>query len=462
MSAFAQESVDDGMFSAWAQAIAESSVRRWTGPRVSWTAPSMRPALDGHVVRSLLAPVAVHGGSDVAVARLERVLASLELAHGFMANNGWGEPYPDGGRGGGDELDVYIEQRPLPEPSPGSFERPRTEPGEPDDMPERAIQVGWDAPITWAPLDAVTSFVRIDLSNVPGDALEGCVISAYAQAIIAAQDPAEAPAFRRALGAFLAWHLTGSLGCDADAIAWQQARPERGLITHAPGSGEAGAMLLGALSARHDDGSGEFVRDLVQAARQWTWEGEGLRAEPDIWHAIAHFLSVSRHSHHRLIEEVAIGRWFTGRRSGLGAHSLPILRAIPGEVPLAVEARWSERSRTLIRDLELEPQGSAYALVDVRDVPEAASLRVWLRGEFGVRWSMIAVRLDRDGRELGRMRTPVRREPRAYLPVELDESTAQVLIAVTNLSWRRPDADEPDENVRGFRLVIDGVRPGAE
>lgn len=456
MSVLAQESADDGVFSAWARAIAEGSVPRWTGPRVSWTAPSARPVLDGHVARSLLAPVAVHSAREVELTRAARVLDALEFAHGFMANHGWGEPYSDGGRGVGDELDVYIEQGTLPELERGSFERPWTEPGEPDDLPERVIQVGWDVPITWASLDAVTSFVRIDVSNVEEDALEACAISAYTQALIAQQDPAEAPAFRRALGAFMAWQLTGSFGCDEDAIAWQEARPERGLITHAPGSGEAGAMLFGALSARHDGGSGEFVRDLVQAARQWTWEGEGLRAEPDLWHAIAHFLDVSRHSYHRLIEDVAIGRWFTAKRAGLGAHALPIMRAVPGEVPLAAEVRWSERSRTLIRDLELEPQGSAYALIDVRDAPEAASLRVWLRGEFGVRWSMIAVRLDREGRELGRMRTPPRREPRAYLPIELDQSVGQVLLVVTNLSWRRPDADEPDENVRAFRLVIDG------
>lgn len=457
MSVFAQEPVPEGVFSEWARAIAEGSVPRWAGPRVAWSAPAARPVLEGHVARSFLAPVAVHGAPEVAFERVERVLASLEVAHGHLERLGWGAPYSDGGRGGGDELDVYVEEGSLPKPSRGSFERPNTEPGEPDDAPERPIQVGFDVPITWAPLDAVTSFARIDIANLDDDDLEGCAISAYTQALIATEDPAEAPAFRRALGAFIAWQLTGSFGCDASAIAWQQARPARGLITHAPGSGEAGAMILGALSARHDGGSGEFVRDLVQAARQWTWEGEGLRAEPDIWHAIHHFLSISRLSHEHLIEEVAIGRWFTGRRAGLGAQALSILRAVPGEVPLASEARWSTRSRTLIRDLELEPQGSAYALVDVRGAPAAASLRVWLRGEVGVRWSMVALRLDRDSREIGRMRTPPRREPRAYLPIELDESVAEVLIVVTNLSWRRPDADETDESIRAFRLVIDGV-----
>lgn len=456
-----EEDGEEGLLDAWAQAIAEGSMPRWTGPRVAWSAPTPRPEGEGYVARSALAPVAVHAALGVEPARADAVLEALELAHDWMESGGWGAPYADGGRGGDDALDVYL-VRALPEA--GGFEAPAPAPGEPDAVPPRAIRVGWDTPIGWAPLDAVTSFAAIDVIAVDDASLASCAVSAYAQALVAQQDPAEAPAWRRAIGAFVAWQLTGSFGCAEDAIEAQQAAVHQGLVSHAPGSGEGGAMLLAAISARHDGSSGEFVRDLVQGARQWTWEGEGLRAEPDLWHAIAHFLSLSRtrHTWERLLEEVAVARYFTGRRAGRGARSLRVMRAVPGEVPVA-ETEWSRLPRTPYRgELELEAGGSAYARVDVRAAGPDDVLRVWLRGEHGVEWSMVAVRLDAEGNELGRMRAPVRREPRAYLPVELDPEVASVLVVVTNLSWRRPDADEPDENVRGFRLVLDAQRARGE
>lgn len=457
-----------GTIDAWARAIAEGTMPRWTGARVPLRPSAPRPELDGYVARSALWPVAVHAERGVDPGLVDRALAALEDASAWMDEEGWGEaPPPDGARGGGDGLDVYLlrgGQRAADARS--LFDLPELAPGEPDDALARAVHVGWDAPVAWAPLDAVTTFATIDLSRAPlargdGAALAACVASAYAQARIAAQDPAEAPAWRRALGAFVAWQVTGSFGCSEDAIEAAQARPERGLVTHAPGSGEIGALLLGAISARHDGGSGAFVRDLVQGARQWTWEGEGWRAEPDVWHAITHFLSLSRQPLGRLLEDVAVARWFTGSRAGLGAHAVPVMRDAPGEVPLAGRVEWARLPRTPVRgEVELEPQGSAYVLADVRGAPEGSRLRVWLRGEYGVGWSMVAVRLDAQGRELGRMRAPVRREPRAYLPVELDERVALVLVVVTNLSWRRPDADEPDENVRAFRLTLDRARDG--
>jgi hypothetical protein len=403
-------------------------------------------------VSALLRPVSVHVDPGVPIEYAERALAALERAHAWMDENGWGAPYPDGGRGGTDGFDLYLRTGPV-EAEPGSADRPAAMAGERDAVPPRAIRIGLDPPIHWAALDATSSFAELD-ARVPE--LEACAVSAYAQAIVAQQDPAEAPAWRRAIGTFVAYLITGGLGCAADAIVEAQRAPEQGLVSHAPGSGEAGALLLAAISARHDGGSGRFVRDLVQGARQWTWEGVGLRAEPDVWRSIAHFLEISRDPLPRVVEEVAVGRWFTGARSGLGARDLPVLREVESEIEPGARAAWARLPRTLFHGVpELETHGSAYAQVDVVGAPEGAHLRVWLRGEHGVRWSMVAIRLDAAGRELGRMRIPIRREPRGYLPVELDPRTASVLIVVTNLGAERPDADEPDEAIRGFRLVVD-------
>jgi hypothetical protein len=451
----------DGPIDEWARAIVEATAPRWTGPRVEWAPSAPRP-IDTIAAESLVAPLAVHADPRIPPERVERALAAMERAHRWLAEGGWGEPYDDGGRGGSGGLDLYLRADAI-ETVPGSFDRTRAAPGENDEVPARAIRVGYDAAVAWADLDAVTSFAEVD-SRAAAGSLEACVIDATTQAIVAQQDPAEAPAWRRAIGGFVAWQLTGELGCAEGALAAAQSRPDRGLVGHAPGSGEEGALLLAAISARHDAGTGDFVRDLVQGARQWTWDGGLLRADPDIWLAISHFLEVSRDPLDRVVEELAIARFFTGSRAGLGAGALGAIveAATATEVPIHGRAEWSGRMpRTLIHgDVELATLGSSYSLVDVRGAGDGARLRVWLRGEFGAHWSMVAVRLDDRGRELGRMRTPVRDEPRAYLPVELDARTASVLVVVTNIPRERPDADVPDENVRGFRLVVDRARDG--
>jgi hypothetical protein len=116
---------------------------------------------------------------------------------------------------------------------------------------------------------------------------------------------------------------------------------------------------------------------------------------------------------------------------------------------------WRDLPRHTPASEEIHPYGSGYAIVDVRDAPRGAQLRVWLRGEYGVEWALVAVRLGPDGRERGRMSAPPRREPRSYVPVDLVDDTTSVLVAVTNLSNRLPDADSVDENVRAFRLILD-------
>ena len=446
------EAAEEDPVASWARVLAEATAPRWIGPRVPWAPPSARPQVP-LAVSSWTRPVAVHATDAVAQATVLRALRALEDAHAWMEDAGWGAPVSDAGRGGDDGLDLYLVS-PRGSDAPGSFDVPSAAPGEPDDAPARSVQVGYDSRVAWTDLDTATTFASVD-ADVEPEALEACVTSAYAQAVLAGSDPAEAPAWRRALGTWLGWQITGTF-CDPEALAWAQARAERALVGHAPGSGEAGAFLLAVLSARHDGGTGRFVRDLWQLARQRTWEGDALRAEPDLWHAIEHALEVSREPLVRIVPDLAVGRWFTGGRAGLGARAVPFLRDAPGEVVPAGRASWARMPRTLVHgEPELGPFGSAYALVDVEAAPPQSSLRVWLRGELGVRWSLVAVRLDRAGRELGRMEATPRREPRAYLPVELDATTAQVLLVVTLLPWRAPEADEPDEAVRGFKLVVD-------
>ena len=413
----------------WSEAIAQGiGGRRWEGPRVELPAPDERPDVPV-ATRSLLAPLAVHAGRDVSEADVAAALSALEAAWLSLREAGWGEPLPDGGRGGTAGFDLYLER--------GA---------------ELGASAGADPQVYWSYHDGVSSFARVDPDVADVDA---CVADAYAQALLLALDPAEAREWRRATSAWLAFGLTGRWGCEEHVIT-QQREPWRSWIAGAAGEGSGGALFLAMLSAQHDRGTGAFIRDLWQLARQRTWEGYGLRASPDLWEALEVSIEVAGDDLYESIEDFASARWFGGDARRERAAPIPIVRALPGEasVPFHDTIEWRELpEHTPEADPPLEPFGSGYVRVSTRDAPDGTVLRVWLRGEYGVRWSLVAVRLDANGRELARLSAPPRREPRSYLVLELMDDTDEVILVVTNLSSRLPDADEPDENIRSFKLI---------
>ena len=93
----------------------------------------------------------------------------------------------------------------------------------------------------------------------------------------------------------------------------QQAEPFRSWVGGAADDGAGGALWLAYLSARHDAVPGRFMRDVWGLASQRTWEGTGLRADPDLWSAIES--AVEQSGDHLLdnVEELAVLRWFVGR-----------------------------------------------------------------------------------------------------------------------------------------------------
>ncbi len=415
----------------WSEAIVMGMNSRWEGPRVDPPAPSPRPALPV-AAESLIAPISVHAGPGVDPELVAGALSALEGTFAALEREGWGQPVSDGGRGGTGGFDLYLVS--------GRAERASGEP---------------DPSVAWSFLDAVSSFAVVDPTVEP-DALEACVADAYAQALLLATDPAEARAWRRATASFLAWRLTGRWGCEERVID-QQREPWRSWIGGAAGDGAGGALFLAMLSSRHDRDTGSFVRDVWQLARQRTWEGDGLRASPDLWEAIEAAVEKAGDDLIETIEDFAVARWFGGDPSREGHAALPPLRALPPEAtaPAHVELSWDDLpEHTRPVDPPIEPFGTAYARVDTSEAPPGSVLRIWMRGEYGVRWSVVAVRRGREGRELTRLSAPPRNEPRSYLVLELLDDTDEVLVAVTNLSSRLPDADEPDENVRSFHLIL--------
>lgn len=458
----------------------------WTGQRVPWPRAAPRPQtvvrLEGEGW-----PVAVHGGArDEAEA--PSWIAALEAAHTLLAHDGWPLPPSDGGRGGTDGLDVYL----LDAIDVGddarddglldASERTRA---------TRRSRARLDVPSFTGSrphdtLDAAIVHVLV-ARDVPRDRIEACAVQLVASAGLFAADPAEAESLREATAAWLAWSYTGRLGCDEDALLRQQRASGRAILSNDPRDAEGAALFVGAMAARHDGLETHFLRDAWLMARQRTREGEGLQGEPDVVRMLMQASTLAHDPMDRVVESMAVARFFAGAQEGVQSRpDIPLLAQLPADatVPVFARSSWERLPRTLrpASDAQaLEPWGSAYARIDVRGAPEGAQLRVWLDGELGTEWSLVAVRLDAAGRERGRTRAPPTRRPRSYIPVELfgDEGeTAEVVLVVTNLPDDDDDRDahagtsrdatiagrvhraglDPDvagDGPHGFRLIVD-------
>ena len=408
-----------------AEAIVAMTSPVWTGPRTPPPEPMPRPAQAEVVSHSPHALLAVHADRGVSHDASERALRALDYARARLDALGWPQPISDGDLGGGPEVDLYLTST----------------------LPSGAYS---DGVVPWTYFDRASVFAVLGPA-VPDALLDACVTEAYAEAMLLSADPAEAGAWRRATAAWLAWELTGRFGCD-DAVQEQQAEPFRSWVAGATGRGAGGAIWLAYLSARHDGDGGQFVRDVWGLATQRTWEGADLRADPDLWSATE--TAVERSGDRLLdnIEDLAVLRWFVGRS---GQDDWP-LAALDGDALVPVDGTLTRTPTKVSARTPLQAFGSAYVVMDAPAWKDAKALRAWLRGEYGVRWSLVATQLDAQGREVRRIvAPPTAVTPRAYVPIELDRTTTRILFVVTNLSSRLPDADEPDANERAFELVVD-------
>jgi hypothetical protein len=411
-----------------AEAIVAMTSRVWTGPRTPRPPATPRPTSGSVTARSPRAFAAVHADESVDDSKLAAILESLESARARSSALGWPDPISDGALGGGPEFDLYV----TSELRNGAYS---------------------DGLVPWTYLDRASVFVVLRPAFSESH-LEACVTEAYAEAMLLSADPAEASTWRRATAAWWAWELTGRFGCD-DAVYDQQAEPHRSWVAGAAGQGAGGALWLAYLSGRHDGEHGRFVRDVWTLASQRTWEGESLRAEPDVWAALE--VAIARSGDRLLdnVEDLAVQRWFIGRSRVLRGP----LAAIDADAQVPVTRRMTRLPSRVSAPVALQPFGSAYVTVDREALGDATTLHAWLRGEYGVRWSFIVVQLDRDENEIQRLSAPhTAVRPEAYLPIDVDEATTRLLFVVTNLSNGRPDADAPDANERAFELTVDRVR----
>ncbi|MBK8171783.1 MAG: hypothetical protein IPK60_15745 [Sandaracinaceae bacterium] len=418
----------------WAEALVLGLTPHWAGQRVPHPVVVSRPAESGAYTSSTFESIRVHGLADSSEADLRDVLAIVEQSAIALRAEGWGVPAEDGGLGGSTEFDLYLA-----------------------DLGDQGYQINSDGTLLWPHLDSDSGFAIVERS-LAGRDLVACVTAAYAESVMLGLDPAEAPAWRRATAAYLTYQLTGSFGCHEEEVlagvarAYESAIPDVVRVAEGRDAAPAG-YFIGLLDAQQRNGDGSFIRDMWQLTRQRTWEGSDLRGSPDLWMAIETTLGFNEHKLPEIIEQLSVARYLAGTTGAptLGDRALPHVEPIwIGNVQFA-----DLPEHFPVANPPIETYGQGFALVHTPNVPANTRLRVWMHGEFRVEWDLIVVPLDRNKHEITRIAAPPRRTPRSYLEVLLPANTDRVLIAVTNMSHRLPDADIPDENARSFELIVD-------
>ncbi|MEZ4257087.1 MAG: hypothetical protein R3A78_15465 [Polyangiales bacterium] len=399
---------------AFASSWIESRYDRNGGNLAEWPVEAPRPASAWHI-DSTWRPLRVHGEASVAVADGERALRALEATYDQLVSDGWGNPPPDGGRGGSSAFDVYLVDR---------------------DVPGEAVS---DGPLLYGALDAVGAFGVVGARRAA--LVERRVAEAYADAVLLATEPAEAPGLRRGTAAWLAARTRGDATFDASSAA--QLAPWQSYYDEAAANGRGGAVLFALLEARYGDG---FVHALWDFARQRTQPGTALRGEPDLFQAFARFLDMRRERIEDAFEALALDRWSAATRVvTVGMEPMTVLDATYDTLP----------ARSSVNAAPLAPYATEYARIDVRGAKNKR-LRIWSEGEFGTNWSLAIARIDGHGRERSRAVAPsLAKKTRNYLVVELGDDSTEVIVAVTNLGPHPHDPDLPSIYDRSARIIVD-------
>lgn len=391
----------------YADAVSGLSTAKWAGQRVPWPAPTPRPISLGRL-DSTWAPLSVHATSHEAARRLPAVLSAAEQALLVLRASGLFELRDDGGQAGTFQRDLYV-------------------------VSSDASGAALDATEPVWGLDAARAFVTID-ARVPEALLAPCTAQALIEAELYELDPAEAPAVRRGSAAYF---TTRVLGESCPALPAASSDGVLDVLHDADGF----AAWVGALDARQARGTGVFLANMWQFARQRTWEGSGLRGSPDLLEAIGKALELR----HERLEEVA---------GAIALHdAMHTFDAIP-------RVTWSQLPvhRPAVSPALL-PLRSAYLVVDLEQPRVGERLTVWSRGESPVRWVLSATRLDAQGAPLSTINAAVRKYPESELHVELDARTHAVLVSISNLGSGKLDADTTFSGLpHSVRLIVDRGR----
>lgn len=400
----------------------------WRAPAIHSEPP--RPLSLGRV-RAPLAPLAVHALSPALSAEelartvrvLERVYATLSRRYSLEA------PSPDGARGGGPELDVYL--------------RSGTE-GEAYAVVPDVLEYGnlWDRSAVYLELRA----------GMPEPELERSAAYALAEASLWAADARAVPAWRRALAVTLAEDALG-LAPEADAVVpWQRDPSAAPFAARTLAEGRGAALFLRHLARRFDDEPRSLLRGMAAMPVGRTPAGA---PHWGIWPDAMDVLELLTAHEPGGLQRVLLD--FTVARGLVGGAGDPLLGWLPERsdvrpTPLAT-VRYEALPAHLRPARPLDKLGAAYVRIDTARAG-TGGLDLWFHGVPWRRWAVTALRLDASGRDIGAATSPPVDHGEWSVAMESLETSVAVLVVVLDLGDGVPTLAAAEERGGLFALTV--------
>jgi hypothetical protein len=378
-------------------------------------------------------PVCIHVVGAVPRARVDEATRVARDTLALLHQQGLPPPLPDGGRGGSCSLDLYL-----------------TESGEAvGTFPEMETAIGR--------FDRAPVFGLLP-SKVPGPACSfGAVVAQVTtSAVLRRFDVALHPTTARMIGNHVAQFTAPCRARDLDGIDIAQRTPYLA-ISHGPASALLAAYL--------DDvwGTGPVATvsaGLVATSSQWSEPTSWLLSnEPDFWDAFRGVMTDRGTSIGDALTDFAVQRAFLGDRND-GQHLRDgVWPGALGRVSFEWAIDYTSLPRRLAPLHPVEPTGASYVHVDMTGAAADAGLLFIAEWETSYVFEWAVVRLDAEGRELGRKTAGgVYGHDRVELTIENLDGAAALLVVGAALGHddrqRGFDPDSGPPRPAGYTLTL--------
>lgn len=381
---------------------------------------------DAGILHSLRAPVSVHVGVAVdaalgqeALAFAEQALDALEFANGFA------QPLPDGDRGGGPDLDVYLEN------SGPAFD---------------TVVDALDNTSLW---DRASAFVRVR-ATPDRAALRRSVAEGIARAMVLAAKADHPPAFVAAAAASMARMVTREPP-DLAALRAFQEHPDRAIFggwEHSEQARRGASMFVDYVQARWDDDTHKLLRAMIEAPVGRTPPGwERLWDKPDLFVAARRVFRDEPDQLEGALIDFSVARAL----AGTVADPYDVAGALDASLAIAPIAtvRYGQIPRWVTPSVMLQPTGCASVEIDLGDAPLHTTMALWFHGSPWQRWMTRVVRMARDGRAVRDLGSQVIANGEWSLQLDVLDGYSRVIVVVVNLGDLGYEPDVP-QNANGF------------
>lgn len=338
-----------------------------------------RPAAE-RALCSFDEPLCIHAVDGTPKSAVLHALDAAESAMHMFRALGLPSPMSDGGRGGSAALDLYL-------------------------SPHHGSRAYADAIPSTIGFDRAAAFATVVPHRPgPGCTFDSDIARVVAQAMLLAIDGAVHDGVLAAHSSWLAEAAAPCAPLALDALDRAQQRPDLALASGSPE--ELSGMMLFPWFLDDAYGTGRLggvMTALIATSCQLTPSGERFYDnEPDVFDALRKVTLDRQMSLGEMLVELAIARAFMGDRSD-GLHLLDVgwLGAL-GRVRFEWAVAWADLPKRVAPAYPLEPTGAGYVFLDLSGKPDDAELTIVADWEATHVFQWAAVRLDAEGRELGR------------------------------------------------------------